>query len=77
MTLEEMSLLYAKSAALIHARILELQAAERKAADSETALRLHQRISQLLPLLRECRELASWTAHYYDRGFSVYEKYKF
>ena len=66
MTLLEMSVLYADSAAAIRLRITELRAAERQ-ADREAARLLRQRIAELEPLLRDARELAFRTAHYYDR----------
>ena len=66
MTLLEMSVLYADSAAAIRLRIKELKAAERQ-ADREAARLLRQRIAELEPLLRDTRELAFRTAHYYDR----------
>lgn len=66
MTLLEMSVLYADSAAAIRLRITELKAAERQ-ADREAARLLRQRIAELEPLLRDARELAFRTAHYYDR----------
>ena len=66
MTLLEMSVLYADSAAAIRLRITELKAAERQ-ADREAARLLRQRIADLEPLLRDARELAFRTAHYYDR----------
>ncbi len=58
MTLLEMSVQYADSAALIRARIRELRAEERQQADPEAARGLRRRIDELTPLLRECRELA-------------------
>ena len=66
MTLLEMSVLYADSAAAIRLRITELKAAERQ-ADREADRLLRQRIAELEPLLRDTRELAFRTAHYYDR----------
>ena len=66
MTLLEMSVLYADSAAAIRLRITELKAAERQ-ADREAARLLRQRIAELEPLLRDARELAFRTAHYYAR----------
>ena len=75
MTLLEMSVYYADSAALIRTRIAELRMAERMAADPETARRLHVRVENLRPLLREMRELAILTARYYDRSYRKHEKY--
>lgn len=75
MTLLEMSVHYADSAAVIRARIAELRAAERTAADPETARQLHARAETLRPLLREMRELAVLTARYYDRSYHKHEQY--
>ena len=55
MTLLEMSVQYADSAALIRARIRELRAEERLQEDPVAARGLHRRINDLTPLLRECR----------------------
>lgn len=75
MTLLEMSVYYADSAALIRARIAELRLAERAALDPDTARQLHTRAESLRPLLREMRELAVLTARYYDRSYRKHEKY--
>ncbi len=66
MTLLEMSALYADSAAAIRLRITELRTAAAEQTDPEAARALRQRIEELIPLLRESRELAFLTAHYYD-----------
>lgn len=75
MTLLEMSVQYADSAALIRARIRELRAEARQQDDPEAARRLRQRIDVLTPMLRECRELAVLTARYYDRSYHKHERY--
>lgn len=75
MTLLEMSVFYADSAALIRTRMAELRAAERAAPDVETARRLRARMEALRPLLRESRELAVLTARYYDRSYHKHEQY--
>lgn len=75
MTLLELSVQYADSAAAIHSRIAELRAAERAQADAEAARLLRLRIQALLPLWREMRELAALTAHYYDRSYHKHERY--
>lgn len=75
MTLLEMSVQYADTAALIRARIRELRAEERRQSDPEAARRLRRRIDDLTPLLRECRELAVLTARYYDRSYHKHERY--
>ena len=75
MTLLEMSVYYADSAALIRARIRELRTEERRQSDPEAARSLRRRIDELTPLLRECRELAMLTARYYDRSYHKHERY--
>lgn len=75
MTLLEMSVFYADSAALIRTRMAELRAAERAAVDPETARRLRLRAEAMRPLLRESRELAVLTARYYDRSYHKHEQY--
>ena len=75
MTLLEMSVYYADSAAAIRTRMADLRNAERMAADPETARRLHARAESLRPLLREMRELAVLTARYYDRSYHKHEQY--
>ncbi|MCI9122211.1 MAG: hypothetical protein HFG00_11950 [Oscillibacter sp.] len=74
MTLTEMSLCYARTAALLQRRIQSLRAQEPE--DPEAAFHLHRRISELTPLLREARALAALTEHYYDRSFYGYEQYR-
>ena len=75
MTLLEMSVYYADSAALIRTRIAELTAAEKAETDPIAARRLRLRAETLRPLLREMRELAVLTARYYDRSYHKPEKY--
>ena len=75
MTLLEMSVHYADSAAQIRTRMAELRAAERAEADPDAARRLRIRIEALRPLMRETRELAVLTARYYDRSYHKHEKY--
>jgi len=75
MTLLEMSVEYANSAAAIRTRIAELRAEERVQTDSELAHLLRLRIATLLPLLREARELAILTARYYDEDYHKHERY--
>ena len=74
MTLTEMSLSYAQSAEAIGLRIAELRLAA-AAADADTASQLRLRIEELLPLLREMRELTVLTARYYDRSYHKHERY--
>jgi len=69
MTMLELSRTYQDSAELLRLRIQELRASRKRAADKEEARRLQIRIDALAPLLRETRELAYLTAHYYDRRY--------
>ena len=75
MTLLELSAQYEQSAAALRSRISELRQAERVQEDAERARALRLRIAALLPLLRECREIARLTAHYYDRSDRKNEQY--
>lgn len=75
MTLLEMSVFYADSASRIRTRIGALRAEARASEDAETTRRLERRIAELIPLLRESRELAVLTARYYDRSYRKHEKY--
>ena len=75
MTLLDMSAQYADSAALIRARMRELRAEARKQDDPDVVSALNRRISELTPLLRECREIAELTARYYDRSYHKNERY--
>ena len=75
MTLLEMSVYYADSAALIRTRIAELTAAEKAETDPIAARRLRLRAETLRPLLREMRELAVLTARYYDRSYHKHDRY--
>lgn len=75
MTLIEISVSYQASADVLRARIRELRAAARMQTDAEAARQLTARIAALEPLLRESRELAALTRHYYDRGYHRNEHY--
>lgn len=75
MTLLEMSALYADSAFRLRARIAALLLEAKTLADPEAALALRRRAAELDPLLREARELADLTAHYYERSYHKHERY--
>lgn len=75
MTLLEMSVRYADSAAAIRARMAVLRAAARAEEDPEVRRRLQLRVEALRPILRETRELAVLTARYYDRSYHKHERY--
>ena len=69
MTLLELSALYDESATRIRVRMAQLRADAKEQTDPAAAQALRQRIAELTPLLREMRELAVLTAHYYDRSY--------
>lgn len=69
MTLLELSVSYQDSEDLIRGRMKELRNMIKTEPDTEKARALRYRITELAPLLREMRELAQLTAHYYDRGY--------
>lgn len=75
MTLMELSVQYEDSAAAIRGRIAQLRIAEQEQTDADAARALRLRIEALIPLLREARELAVLTAHYYDRSYHKHERY--
>ena len=75
MTLMELSIQYEDSAAAIRGRIAQLRIAEQEQTDADAARALRLRIEALVPLLREARELAVLTAHYYDRSYHKHERY--
>ena len=54
---------------------LEEELTQAKAAEGEDKLRLKRRILELQQLLRQSRELADLTRHYYERGYYRNEKY--
>lgn len=67
MTLLELSALYEASADALSLRITELRVERQSMDDGETVQFLNRRIAALEPMLRETRETAAVTAHYYDR----------
>lgn len=77
MTLKELSVTYRSGAEALRRRIRELRQARRESRDPEEIRCLTRRIAELDPLLREARELAAVTAHYYERGYHKDEKYCF
>lgn len=75
MTLYELSFEYERSTEALRRRVRELRQAEKTAADDEERQRIHSRILELEPLLREAREIAVLTRHYYERSYYRNEKY--
>lgn len=76
MTMQELSGQYAGNAEILYRRIVELRRQAAAAADPDARFHLRRRIDELTPIWREARELANWTAHYYDRSYRVYAYYR-
>jgi hypothetical protein len=76
-TLAELSCVYCESAETLRLRIRTLRSAAQQTGDPAVSAVLRRRAADLTPLLRETRELAALTAHYYDRGYYRNEKYVF
>ena len=74
MTLHEMSYTYREDAIRLRMRITCLRESARHASPEESR-RLLRRIAELEPLLRQSRELADLTQHYYERSFYRNGKY--
>ena len=68
MKLVELSPLYEDSARRIQTRMEELRLRLRTTEDPDSVRCLRQRLTELQPMLRQCRQLAQLTAHYYDRS---------
>ena len=75
MTLYELSFTYEQSAERLHQRIQTLEQAERRTTDSYELRCIHQRLSALIPLLREAREMTALCRRYYERSYHKNEKY--
>ena len=68
MTLAELSPMYREGAAVISLRLHDLRLILKAESDPDRQLQLRQRILLLQPMLRQMRELAELTEHYYERG---------
>ena len=75
MNMEQLSAAYREAAEAIAARIRELNEEIKASNDLEEIDKLQRRIAELRPLLREARELADLTAHYYERDYHRNAKY--
>ena len=75
MTLQELSTQYQTEALAIQQRLPLLRRQLRQADDPALQRSLQQRICALQPMLRQCRELADLTGHYYDRGYKRHDAY--
>ena len=76
MTLTEMSRGYQDSAEALGRRLQELRAARRRCRTRRERQVLDRRVADLVPLLRQCRELAQLTEHYYERSYCRDEHYR-
>ena len=74
MTLYQMSYVYREDALRFRMRITVLRE-QARTAEGEDKLRLKRRILELQQLLRQSRELADLTRHYYERGYYSNERY--
>lgn len=75
MTLYELSFVYEEDALRLRLRMTELRQQARGTEDTERRRALYRRMAELEPLLRQSRELAKLTRHYYERGYHRSEKY--
>lgn len=76
MTLTEISLGYQDSAEALRLRLRELRAERRRCRTPRQAKAMDRRIRTLTPMLRQCRELARLTEHYYERSYCRDEHYR-
>ena len=76
MTLLELSAQYAESAQLLRARLAQLRRQKKLAQEADEHFWLDRRIFALTQMLRQTNELASLTAHYYEKGFYRSESYR-
>lgn len=74
MTLYQMSFAYREDAVRIRMRIALLRE-QAQGAEKNERERLARRIVELEQLLRQSRELAELTQHYYERGYCRNERY--
>ena len=74
MTLYQMSYVYREDALRFRMRITVLRE-QARTAEGEDKLRLKRRSLELQQLLRQSRELADLTRHYYERGYYRNERY--
>ena len=74
MTLYQMSYVYREDALCFRMRITVLRE-QARTEEGEDKLRLKRRILELQQLLRQSRELADLTRHYYERGYYRNERY--
>lgn len=75
MTLQELSLEYRAHAKALDERIKQLEIALEQSSDPLEVCLFQERIHMLSIMLREARDLAVLTEHYYDRGYHRNAKY--
>lgn len=76
MTLAELSAQYDQSARLLRGRLAELRCRKKTAFEAQERFWLERRMAVLTQMLRQTTELASLTAHYYERGYYRNESYR-
>ena len=69
MTLQELSVEYRTHAETLSARVKELEQRLEQTKNPRERCLLQDRIRMLSTMVREARELAVLTEHYYDRGY--------
>ena len=67
MTLYELSLEYAQTAANLRRRIVELERAGKEADSEQLRLQLEGRVRPLRSMYRDVRAVAGYLEHYYDK----------
>ena len=75
MTLLELSAEYRSNARALDLRICQLRYLLDQTQSADQRCQLEDRIRMLSTMLREARELAVLTEHYYDRGYRRNAKY--
>ena len=75
MTLLELSAEYRSHALVLEARVVQLQGQLAACREKRERQALERRIHLLRSMLRDTRELANLTEHYYDRGYHRNERY--
>lgn len=75
MTLKELSKEYRSHAVSLATRLKEVEQLSQAPCDSKEKSKLEERIRILSAMLREARELAHLTEHYYERGYQRNGKY--
>ena len=75
MTLLELSAEYRSHALVLEERVVQLQGQLALCREKRERQALERRIHLLRSMLRDTRELANLTEHYYDRGYHRNERY--